>query len=150
MPLAFSGIMLSSEPVCGAQVGDVLFSLFDLQVLSALCSPALGTALSPWHHLAEPAPRCHSFGVTTGEAWASLCPHSKFSRFCWLSVNMSLCKLLTVPAPLDWFFSPFLEKSWLSVCYLILVFFKAYEVFYSLCISGFIPQVTPLNQLLSH
>lgn len=51
---------------------------------------SLGVALGPQHHLAEPAPRSHSLAVTTGEAWASLCPHSRFSTFYWLSVSICL------------------------------------------------------------
>lgn len=55
---------------------------FLCDLLSAPCSPALGTALSPWHHLAEPAPCYHSLAVTTGEAWASLSvPTASFPDF---------------------------------------------------------------------
>lgn len=94
------------------QIGDVLFSP---------CSPALGTALSLQHHLAEPAPHYHGLAVTTGEAWASLCPHSKFSRFYWLSVTICLyasfwlCLILWIGS-----FLLFWRNCGLSVSYLLL------------------------------
>jgi len=81
-------------------------------------------------------------GVTTGESWDILCPQSKFSRFYWFSFNICIFASFRLTERLDWFFSPFLEKPW-SVCLVLasVFFFEAYEVFHSLCISGFIPQL---------